>query len=45
MLEVYLDNKLVFIGTEDEVEEYCNNKWDYTQDPSYAEYESACGIY
>ena len=46
MLEVYLDNKVVFVGTEKEVEEYCNNNgWDYTQNPSYANYERACGIY
>lgn len=46
MIEVYCNNKIVFVGTEEEVKEYCkNNKWDYTQDTSYSRYERACGIY
>lgn len=46
MIQVYLNNEVVFEGTETEVEEYCNNnEWDYTQDTRYAEFEKACGIY
>lgn len=46
MIEVYLNNKVVFRGTEEEAENYCNNnEWDYTQDTSYKEFEKACGIY
>lgn len=46
MLEVFLDNECVFIGTEEDVEEYCNNnEWDYTQKSCYADYEKMCGIY
>ena len=46
MLEVYLNDKKVFEGTEDEVDEYCeNNEYDYVQDPSYANFEKLCGIY
>lgn len=45
MIEVYLNNKVVFTGTSEEAEEYCNNnEWDYTQDTSYAEFERLCGI-
>ena len=46
MMQVYLDNKVVFEGTTEEVNEYCEtHDWDYTQDPSYAAYERMCGIY
>ena len=46
MIEVYLDDEIVFTGTEAEAEDYCNNnKWDYTQDTSYAEFERLCGIF
>ena len=46
MIQVILDNKVVFEGTEAEAENYCNtHEWDYTQNPSYANYERACGIY
>ena len=46
MIQVILDDKIVFEGTETEAEEFCNNnEWDYTQDTSYAEFEKACGIY
>lgn len=46
MIQVILDDKIVFEGTETEAEEFCNNnEWDYTQDTSYSEFEKACGIY
>lgn len=46
MLEVYFNGKIVFVGTEKEVEKYCdNNKWDYIQNSSYANFERLCGIY
>ena len=46
MLEVYFNDKIVFVGTEKEVEKYCdNNDWDYVQDSSYANFERLCGIY
>lgn len=46
MIEVYFDGKVVFEGTEEEAEEYCNNnEWDYTQDTRYREFERLLCIY
>ena len=46
MKQVYLNNKVVFEGTDEEVEKYCEkNEWDYIQDPGYAKFERMCGIY
>ena len=46
MLDVYLNDKIVFTGDSEEVENYCNdNEWDYVQDNSYKNFEILCGIY
>jgi hypothetical protein len=46
MVQVYLNNKVVFEGTETEAEEFCNNnEWDYTQVTSFEQFERTNGIY
>ena len=46
MLDVYLNDEIVFTGNTEEVDNYCNNnEWDYVQDDSYRKFEELCGIY